>query len=128
MLRSTEELNLLKLYGIRNCDTVKKARKFLDEKEISYSFHDYKKDGSDSDALKAACSAFGWEQVLNKRGTTWRKLDDQTKDSIVDVTSAIALMEQETSAIKRPIVLGGKEPLLGFDAAKWQDLHEKGEL
>ncbi|WP_189437731.1 ArsC family reductase [Pseudovibrio japonicus] len=116
------------MYGIRNCDTVRKARKLLDEKKATYTFHDYKKEGADEQALKDACAQFGWEAVLNKRGTTWRKLDDETKVGVTDQESAISLMMQETSLIKRPLVTGGKQLLLGFDAVLWDELLEKGEL
>jgi len=116
------------MYGIRNCDSVRKARKLLDESKVDYTFHDYKKDGADENALNEACERFGWESVLNKRGTTWRKLDDETKAGVSDQASAIALMMQETSLIKRPLITGGKQLLLGFDAALWGEIMEKGEL
>ncbi|EEA93060.1 ArsC family reductase [Pseudovibrio sp. JE062] len=116
------------MYGIRNCDSVRKARKLLDESKVDYTFHDYKKDGADENALNEACKTFGWESVLNKRGTTWRKLDDETKAGVSDQASAIALMMQETSLIKRPLITGGKQLLLGFDASSWGEILEKGEL
>ncbi|SDR31643.1 ArsC family reductase [Pseudovibrio sp. Tun.PSC04-5.I4] len=116
------------MYGIRNCDSVRKARKLLDEAKTDYNFHDYKKDGADEAALQEACETFGWDVVLNKRGTTWRKLDDDTKACVTDQASAIALMMKETSLIKRPLITGGKQLLLGFDAASWAGIIEKGEL
>ncbi|KZL13555.1 ArsC family reductase [Pseudovibrio sp. Ad37] len=116
------------MYGIRNCDSVRKARKLLDESKLDYNFHDYKKDGADENALIEACERFGWDAVLNKRGTTWRKLDDETKAGVTDQASAIALMAQETSLIKRPLITGGKQLLLGFDASLWGEILEKGEL
>jgi arsenate reductase len=73
---------IMKVYGIKNCDTVKKARKFLDEAGVEYSFHDYKKDGVDADKLAKFVGDFGWEAVLNKRGTTWRRLDEATQEGV----------------------------------------------
>ncbi|WP_068004188.1 ArsC family reductase [Pseudovibrio axinellae] len=116
------------MYGIRNCDSVRKACKLLDEYCVDYNFHDYKKAGADESVLSDACERFGWDAVLNKRGTTWRKLDDETKASVTDQDHAIALMVRETSLIKRPLVLCGKQPLLGFNAVLWREILEKGEL
>ena len=112
---------MLTLYGIRNCDSIKKAQKFLEERHIQYKFHDYKKEGANLEVLTTACAIFGWENLLNKRGTTWRRLDDATKNSVSDETHAIELMMRETSLIKRPLLLGGGLSLLGFDALKWDD-------
>lgn len=72
----------MKLYGIKNCDTVKKARKWLDEQGVDYQFHDFKKDGLDDDLLSKWESAVGWESLLNRRGTTWRKLPEEVRDTI----------------------------------------------
>ncbi len=119
---------MLVMHGIRNCDSVRKARKLLDDAGVEYSLHDYKKDGADLEALRAACAQFGWEAVVNKRGTTWRKLDDATKSEVKDEASALDLMMRETSVIKRPLVTGGKQMLLGFDATVWSETLEKGEL
>ena len=118
----------VKVYGIKNCDTVKKARKFLEEAEIKFVFHDYKKDGVDAEKLTVFVEEFGWEAVLNKRGTTWRKLDEDTKDSVVDAKSAIAVMVQNPSAIKRPIVEGVSKTFVGFDPVAWEMALELGEL
>ena len=109
----------MKLYGIPNCDTVKKARKWLETESVTYDFHDYKKLGADKNTLEEACELFGWETVLNKRGTTWRKLDDTTKDSITDVSSAIALMMEQPSMIKRPIAEHSNGMLIGFKEKEW---------
>ncbi len=121
-------LILLIMYGIRNCDSVRKARRLLDEFNVEYTFHDYRNEGADENALKEACEWFGWEAVLNKRGTTWRKLDDETRAGVWDQASATALMVQETSLIKRPLITGGKQLLLGFNASLWAEILEKGEL
>ena len=96
---------------------MQKAFKALDDKGISYTFHDYKKLGIDADTLKQWSSKLGYEKLINKSGLTWKKLDDATKASVKDETSAIALMMQYTSMIKRPIIDTGKSLILGFDEA-----------
>lgn len=118
----------MKLYGIKNCDTVKKARKFLEEAGIDYEFHDYKKDGVDFEKLSNFVGEFGWEAVLNTRGTTWRKLDEDIKDSVVDAPSALAVMAENPSAIKRPIVETDQKNFVGFDPVAWEMALELGEL
>ena len=91
------------LYGIPNCDTVKKARTWLDEQGIAYTFHDFKKAGVPAQ-LDAWIAALGWETVLNRKGTTWRKLDAAQQALVQDAVSAAALLRAQPSAIKRPIV------------------------
>lgn len=118
----------MKVYGIKNCDTVKKARKFLDEAGVEYSFHDYKKDGVDTEKLAVFVAEFGWDTVLNKRGTTWRKLDEEVQDSVTDAASAIAVMAENASVIKRPIVEGEAKNFIGFDPVAWEMALELGEL
>jgi Spx/MgsR family transcriptional regulator len=106
------------LYGIPNCDTVKKARKWLDEKGVAYAFHDYKKQGADPARLQHWVEDAGWETVLNRRGTTFRKLEDADKADL-DAAKAVALMEAHPSAIKRPVVEYPGGLLVGFDPAEW---------
>lgn len=107
------------LYGISNCDTMKKARKWLDGKGIAYDFHDYKKAGADADRLTGWAGAVGWETLLNRRGTTFRKLSDADKADI-DEAKAVRLMVENPSMIKRPVVETGEgDPLVGFDEATW---------
>jgi len=118
----------MKVYGIKNCDTVKKARKFLEEAGVDYTFHDYKKDGVDADRLAAFVGEFGWDTVLNRKGTTWRKLDDDVKESVTDAPAAIALMIENPSMIKRPIVEGEAKNFIGFDPVAWEMALELGEL
>lgn len=118
----------MKLYGIRNCDTVKKARAFLEEAGVAYDFHDYKKDGVDLDKLSGFVAEFGWDAVLNKRGTAWRKLDDDIKASVTDAVSAMAVMAENPSTIRRPIVEGATKNLIGFDPVAWEMALELGEL
>lgn len=111
------------LYGIPNCDTVKKARVYLDGRGIAHTFHDYKKAGVEAVDLKRWAGEVGWEKLLNKAGTTFKKLPDADKADIGE-TKAIALMLANPSMIKRPVVEGGKALLVGFkpeiyDAAKF---------
>jgi len=102
------------VYGIPNCDTVKKARKWLDASSVSYEFHDYKKKGIDTNTLKLWCKDLGWESLINRRGTTWRKLDESDKQGLTQ-KSAIVLMIDNTSLIKRPVINADGQFLLGFD-------------
>jgi arsenate reductase (glutaredoxin) len=106
------------LYGIPNCDTVKKARVWLDASGIGYAFHDYKKAGADAAKLGAWCEALGWETVLNRAGTTFRKLPDADKAGL-DQDKAVALMLAQPSMIKRPIVEHDGGLLAGFKEREW---------
>ena len=101
------------LYGIPNCDTVKKARMYLDGRGVAFAFHDYKKAGVEQADLKRWANQVGWEILLNKAGTTFKKLPDADKTSI-DEAKAMALMHANPSMIKRPVVEGGKTLLVGF--------------
>lgn len=107
------------LYGIPNCDTVKKARTWLDAKGIAYEFHDYKKAGITAAKLKAWSKVLGWETVLNRAGTTFRKLPDEAKSDL-DQTKAIALMIEQPSTIKRPVVEYKGGLLIGFKQPEWE--------
>ncbi len=109
------------LYGIPNCDTIKRARKWLDDKNIAYEFHDYKKAGIDRKTLENWCKEFGYETLINKRGTTWRKLDDQLKNNINE-TSAIKIMQENTSVIKRPVLISDHTKIVGFNEADYKSL------
>ena len=106
------------MYGIKNCDTIKKARKWLEAEGVDYQFHDYKKEGIQKDQLIAWIDQLGWEVLLNKRGTTWRKLPDDVKDNI-DEASAITVMLENTSIIKRPVLDTGNTLLVGFSADEY---------
>lgn len=115
---------MIDLYGIPNCDTVKKARAWLAERGVACQFHDFKKEGVDARALSAWCEALGWEKLLNRQGTTWRKLDAATQQTITDSQSAQRLMSSQPSMIKRPVVQWSESPsdlTVGFDAAAWAD-------
>jgi Spx/MgsR family transcriptional regulator len=106
-------------YGIPNCDTVKKARAWLDAKGIGYTFHDYKKEGADPAKLRRWIADKGWETVLNRRGTAFRKLADADKADL-DAEKAVPLMQVNPSTIKRPVVEYPGGLLVGFDADEWQ--------
>ena len=108
----------LTLYGIPNCDTVKKARTWLDAQGIGYAFHDYKKAGADAAKLAAWCETAGWDKVLNRAGTTFRKLPDTDKADL-DQAKAVTLMAANPSCIKRPIVEYPGGVLVGFKEADW---------
>ena len=101
------------LYGIPNCDTIKKARKWLEEKGVAYAFHDYKKAGVTADMLRGWADELGWEVLLNKAGTTFRQLPDAEKQGL-DRDKAIALMVANPSMIKRPVLDLGARRVVGF--------------
>jgi arsenate reductase (glutaredoxin) len=109
------------LYGIRNCDTVKKARAWLDEHGVEYRFHDYKATGVELDRLSRWCAELGWEALLNRAGTTFRKLPESEKASS-NVGEAIALMRAHPSAIKRPVLELGQKIVVGFKPELYQSL------
>ena len=113
-------MSKITLYGIPNCDTVKKARTWLHEHGRDAAFHDFKKLGVPVDRLDAWVGALGWERLLNRNGTTWRKLDDNVRAALVDARSAKALMLAQASVIKRPVVEWGDATVtVGFSAADW---------
>ncbi|BAL94514.1 ArsC family reductase [Rubrivivax gelatinosus] len=108
------------VYGIPNCDTVKRARAWLAEQGRDYTFHDFKKAGVPEARLDAWIAALGWEPLVNRQGTTWRKLDETVRAGIVDAASARALMLAQASVIKRPVVEWDDGRItVGFDAARW---------
>ena len=101
------------IYGIKNCDTMKKARAWLDDHGVTYQFHDYKAVGAPKEKLKAWASELGWETLLNRAGTTFRKLPDAEKDGLNE-RKAMALMLEQPSMIKRPVLEVGGKVLVGF--------------
>jgi arsenate reductase len=103
-----------RVYGIRNCDTMKKAFAWLEANKVDYEFHDYKKDGVPPGKLKAWAAKVGWEKLANTRGPTWRKIPDADKAGLNEA-KAISLLEKNSSAIKRPIVEAGDKLVVGFD-------------
>ncbi len=104
----------MKLYGIPNCSTVKKARAWLEEREIPYEFHDFKKQGVPVETLRELCGLLGWEAVLNRAGQTWRKFPEERRAQVVDIESALTLMQENASVIKRPIVDRDGQYQVGF--------------
>jgi arsenate reductase (glutaredoxin) len=110
------------LYGIPHCDTVKKSRAWFDAQATAYQFHDFKKHGVPSQALDRWVAALGWEALVNKKGTTWRKLDAAAQAAVVDAASAKALMLAQPSVIKRPVVVRGDTVSVGFCPELWLQL------
>ncbi|QCF26446.1 ArsC family reductase [Hydrocarboniclastica marina] len=111
---------MITVFGIKNCDTIKKTKAWLEANEVPYQFHDYRKDGIDQALLERLESRLGWEALLNRRGTTWRKLPETVRDNI-DRQSALAAMLEQPAMIKRPIVIDDNIASIGFDAANWEN-------
>ena len=109
------------LYGIPNCDTVKKARTWLQDHGIDFTFHDFKKQGLTPELVKAWLQDLDWTTLVNRKGTTWRNLPDERKASIVDADSAMALMLENPSVIKRPVVQGAGLVTVGFSPAAFEE-------
>ena len=109
------------LYGIKNCDTVRKARKWLEAQNINYQFHDFRADGLNEKDLRAWVKAVGWETLLNRRGTTWRQLPEAEKKS-VDEAKSIDLMLAQPTMIKRPVLVHNKIIHVGFKPAEYETL------
>jgi arsenate reductase len=112
---------MITVYGIPNCDTIKKARKWLQNNNIEYRFHNYKSDGVPEKKLKSWVRQVGWETLLNRRGTTWRRLDEATKENISE-KSAIQLMLDNPSIIKRPILEVGSKIAVGFSEIEYKQI------
>ena len=112
---------MITLYGIKNCDTIKKTQKWLDAHDLPYQFHDYRVDGLDTQWLQAVIKANGWESVLNKRGTTFRQLSDEQKTDINDA-KALALLTEYPAMIKRPILQKEGATVIGFNDTHLQEV------
>ncbi len=111
---------MITVYGISNCDTVKKARAWLADQGLDHQFHDFKKLGVPANRLPAWEKAVGWEKLLNRKGTTWRKLDASVQAGGTDAAGALAIMQDHASVIKRPVVeWPDGQVTVGFDAAAW---------
>ena len=110
---------MLTLYGIKNCDTVKKARRWLDNQGVDYQFHDFRQDGLDKKLLDSWLKQLGWEAIVNKRSTTWRNLSDKEKDISSNAQAAKLLLANPT-LIKRPVIQNSKTLLVGFKEADYQ--------
>lgn len=111
---------MITLYGIKNCDTVKKARKWLDKNGVDYRFHDFREDGMQSVPLQDWLREFGWQEVLNRRSTSWRALGEEQK-SAMDNDSALATALETPTLIKRPVTIAGGETLFGFKEAEFAE-------
>ncbi|WP_143889078.1 ArsC family reductase [Tepidimonas alkaliphilus] len=115
---------MITVYGIPNCETVKKARAWLQAQQRAYTFHDFKKQGVPESRLDAWLAALGWEALLNRRGATWRQLDEATRAGVTDAASARALMLAKPSVIRRPVVEWSDGAIsAGFDAQAWAQRH-----
>jgi len=124
---------MITLFGIPHCDSVKKARQWLSDNDIPYAFHDFKKLGLNPEMLRTWCERVGWEPLVNRKGTTWRKLDTGTQSSVRDSTSAISVMIANPSVIKRPVVQWGDASIsVGFSpeifTSQWEILRKTGAL
>lgn len=111
------------MYGIPNCDTIKKAKRWLDERNVEYTFHDYRKAGVNNALIEKFFAALPWEQVVNKRGTTYRQLSDEQKANLTQ-SSAVELLVEHPAMIKRPILLVDNTFYLGFNATQYSSLFE----
>ena len=110
---------MITVYGIANCDSVKKARAWLAAHGQAHTFHDFKKHGVPPDALTLWAQAAGWETLLNRKGTTWRALDTERQGTAINAAGAQSLMQAHPSLIKRPVVDWGNGITVGFDAKAW---------
>lgn len=117
-------MKTIKLYGITNCATVKKARAWLDERGVSYEFHDFKQHGVDRVLLARWSEALGWEVLVNRKGTTWRKLDDAARAAVVDADSAILQLLATPSLIKRPVLDINGRIVAGFTPELYESLFQ----
>lgn len=111
------------LYGISNCDTVKKARAWLEERGIPYTFHDFRKDGLNPVWLREWTAEFGWETLVNRKGTTWRNLPEETR-AHMDEATALAVMEAQPAVIKRPLLDLGTRHVVGFAPDTYRELFQ----
>lgn len=117
-------MSTIRIYGIKNCDTMKKALKWLDERGIAYDFHDYKKSGADEEILKQAIVGHGWETVINRKGTSWRALPDDVKEKMT-AAGALKAARDNPSLIRRPLLLKNGAIYLGFSAESYGALFKK---
>ena len=108
-------MSITTIYGIPNCDSIKKTIDWCNKYKIAFEFHNYKKEGLKESKLKSWCDQVGWEVLLNKKGTTWKKVADEFADKKMTATMAIKLMLEYNSMIKRPIIEPGKQIIVGFD-------------
>lgn len=112
---------MIHIFGIKNCSTIKKTIDWFTDNEIEFTFHDYKKEPATAEKIKHWQSKVDWQELINKRGTSWRKLSDDQKDNINNSDAAIEIMLENNSIIKRPIIEYGDKLWLGFDSKKLTD-------
>ncbi len=112
----------LAIYGIKNCNSVKKALDWLSARNVPYLFHDFKKVGADTVLLTKWANEIGWETLLNKKGTTWRRLSPEIQQAVVDSQSAVALMTENTSLIKRPVIEHPTGIIVGFNEDRYEEV------
>ncbi|NND67609.1 MAG: ArsC family reductase [Halioglobus sp.] len=112
---------MITVYGIKNCDTVKKARKWLDARSVEYTFHDVREDGLDREAVADWIEELGWENLVNKRSTSWKALDQKARDNM-DAKTAVGAVMSHPTLIKRPLLDTGKARYTGFSAASYEKI------
>ncbi len=110
---------MLQVYGIKNCNTVKKALTWLEDNNVPFQFHDFKKEGVSVDKLKEWERQVDWQALVNKKGTTWKKLSPETQEQVIDSDSANKILQENTSMIKRPVIEYKKGILLGFNEEEY---------
>ena len=118
---------MITLYGIKNCDTVKKARRWLDDHGVDYRFHDFREDGLDREAVQGWLAELGWENLVNRRSTSWKALDEDTRERMDDDSALDAILAQPT-LIKRPLLDTGQERLTGFSAERYAGILNRHTL
>jgi arsenate reductase (glutaredoxin) len=116
-----------RLYGIRNCDTVNRARAWLEAQSVAVDFHDFKSDGVPQKLLESWIARAGWEALVNRRGLTWRRLAEERRAQVVDAGSATALMLESPSVIKRPLLETGARLVVGFDESEYASLFRRAQ-
>jgi len=119
--------DVITLYGIKNCDTVKKARNWLDLHGVDYRFHDFRADGLERESVQRWLDELGWENLVNRRSSSWKALDAATRENMDEQSALTAIMAQAT-LIKRPLLDTGRERFTGFSAASYQKIFSKHTL
>ena len=118
---------MITLYGIKNCDTVKKARRWLEDRGIEYRFHDFREDGLEEDQVRSWLQELDWQTLVNKRSTSWKALEPQQRETM-DADSALAAILEQPTLIKRPLLDTGHERFTGFSAADYEKIFNKHTL
>jgi Spx/MgsR family transcriptional regulator len=126
-LNARAAASLITLYGIKNCDTVKKARNWLDLHGVDYRFHDFRADGLERETVELWLAELGWEKLVNRRSTSWKALDEKTREGMNEQSALAAILAQPT-LIKRPVLDTGHERFTGFSAASYLNIFSKHTL